>query len=88
LVTCGSPDGSDVYYVLPGVFRDEVIPGKEPVQAARVLHEAGVLWKKDKRSYQSLTPRIGGKQYRTYALMLVPVSDDPEEETEPGMDLI
>lgn len=88
LVTCGSPDGSDVYYVLPGVFRDEVIPGKEPVQAARTLHEAGVLWKKDNSKYQSLTPRIGGRQYRTYALMLVPVSNDPEEETEPGMDLI
>ncbi len=88
MVTCGAPDGGDVYYVLPGVFKDEVIPGKEPLQAARTLHEAGVLWKKDKKRFQSLTPRIGGKQYRTYALVLVPVSDDPEEETEPGMDLI
>lgn len=87
-VTGGKPDEGDVYYVLPGVFRDEVIPGKEPVQAAKILHEAGVLWKKDKKSFQALTPRIRGKQFRTYALMLVPVSDDQEDDDRLYADLI
>ncbi|HAK3334008.1 TPA: DUF927 domain-containing protein [Salmonella enterica] len=76
----GGPDGRNVYYVLPGVFKDEVVTGKDPTQAARTLHEAGVLWKKDKTKYQSLTPRIGGKQCRAYALMLAPVSDDQDDD--------
>lgn len=84
----GNPDGRDVYYVLPGVFKDEVIPGKEPTQAAKILHEAGVLWKKDRTRYQALTPRIGGKQHRTYALMLVPVEDDQEDDDRLYADLI
>ncbi|END3474116.1 hypothetical protein ABL142_002958, partial [Salmonella enterica] len=50
--------------------------------------EAGVLWKKDKKRFQSLTPRIGGKQYRTYALMMVPVSDDQEDDDRLYADLI
>ncbi|ECO0963800.1 DUF927 domain-containing protein [Salmonella enterica subsp. enterica serovar Give] len=84
----GAPDGRNVYYVLPGVFKAETIPGKEHVQAAKILHEEGVLWKKTKDRYTSLTPRINGQQYWTYALMLVPVVEGEESEAAPETDLI
>ncbi|MDJ6849822.1 DUF927 domain-containing protein [Salmonella enterica] len=79
-VTGGKPDDGEVYYVLPGVFRDEVIPGRDPTQSAKILHEAGVLLKKDKKRFQSLTPRIRGIQFRAYALRLVPVDDDQDDD--------
>lgn len=88
LVPNGSPDGRNVYYVLPGILKAEVIPGKEPLNAVKLMHEEGVLWKKDKRSFQSLTPRINGHQYRTYALMLVPIVDEEEAESQPETDKI
>lgn len=75
-----SPDGRNVYYTLPGVFKAEIIPGKEPTNAVKILHEAGLLWKKIEGRYSSLTPRINGQQYRTYALMLVPISAGEQEK--------
>lgn len=84
----GAPDGRNIYYVLPGVFKAETIPGKEHVQAAKILHEEGVLWKKTKDRYTSLTPRINGQQYWAYALMLVPVIEGEESEAAPETDLI
>ena len=77
-----SPDGRSVYYVLPAVFKAEAIPGKPPTQSLKVLHAEGLLMKKDPNSYQSLTPRINGQQHRTYALMLVPITE--EETAEPA----
>lgn len=88
LVPNSSPDGRNVYYVLPGILKTEVIPGKEPLNAVKLMHEEGVLWKKDKRSFQSLTPRINGHQYRTYALMLVPIVEEEEAEPQPETDKI
>ncbi|CND45354.1 Zinc-binding domain of primase-helicase family [Yersinia pseudotuberculosis] len=78
-----APDGRNIYYVLPGVFKAEVIPGKEPLNAVKLLHEEGALLKKDKRSFQTLTPRVSGHQHRTYALMLVPIVEDEDPEESP-----
>ncbi|STV21892.1 DNA primase [Klebsiella pneumoniae subsp. ozaenae] len=84
----GAPDGRNVYYVLPGVFKDEGIPGKNPASAAKVLHAEGMLWQKEAGRYQVNTPRINGQQYRAYALMLVPVSEDGEVKAVPGSEYI
>lgn len=84
----GAPDGRSVYYVLPGVFKAEAIPGKQPTQSLKVLHAEGMLWKKDKNVWQSLTPRINGHQHRTYALMLVPIEEEGEAEPQPETDKI
>ncbi|TQI77974.1 uncharacterized protein (DUF927 family) [Serratia fonticola] len=88
LVPNSAPDGRNVYYVLPGVLKAEVIPGKEPLNAVKLMHEEGILWKKDKKGYTALTPRINGHQHRTYALMLVPIIEEEEESPPPGTDMI
>lgn len=84
----GAPDGRSVFYVLPGVFKDEGVPGKNAASAAKVLHAEGLLWKKAKDRYVSLTPRINGQQYWTYALMLAPVSQNEGSEAVPGTEYI
>ncbi|EDR5177110.1 DUF927 domain-containing protein [Salmonella enterica] len=88
LTVKGGPDGRDVYYVLPVVFKNEVVAGRDHTQAARILHEAGVLWKKDKKTYPARTPRSCGTQCRAYALMLAPVNDDHDDDDQLYQELI
>lgn len=80
--------GGSLYYVIPGVFRDEIIRGSEPKEACKTLHEAGVLhvsdgarsggrWTMQKRT-------VEGKQ-NVYVLSTRPVSgadDDADADAD------
>ncbi|MEM5367910.1 DUF927 domain-containing protein [Paraburkholderia azotifigens] len=58
-------DGDPVFLVLPSAFKDEVIKGYELRHACRVLHEAGMLDRNDKRGqYTTNAGKPAGTVYR------------------------
>jgi len=58
-------DGNPVFLVLPSAFKDEVIKGYELRHACRVLHEAGMLDRNDKRGQYTVNAgRPAGMVYR------------------------
>lgn len=58
-------DGNQVFLVLPSAFKDEVIKGYELRHACRVLHEAGMLDRNDKRGQYTVNAgKPAGMVYR------------------------
>ncbi|KXU91079.1 hypothetical protein CI15_00325 [Paraburkholderia monticola] len=60
-------DGEPVFLILPAAFKDEVIKGYELRHACRVLHEAGMLDRNDKRGeFVVNAGKPAGTVYRAY----------------------
>ncbi|MGF6904642.1 DUF927 domain-containing protein [Paraburkholderia sp. GAS348] len=61
-------DGDPVFLVLPSAFKDEVIKGYELRHACRVLHEAGMLDRNEKRGQYTVNAgKPAGMVYRARA---------------------
>lgn len=75
-------DGQLVFYMLPGPFKKDMAKGFIKNVFAGVLADAGMLIK-PKKGYQTKSPRLehlNGSQQWTYAMVLLPLSDEPPEE--------
>ena len=68
--------GCPEYLVLPEVFKAEVCKGFDPVRAAKVLDEAGLLIKGNGRTQQAV--RIGEEVVRCYVLSGAALSEGGE----------